>query len=265
MKSFKHKKTGDIAKFIAGNIYFIEKDQIQIHKKFVEDSCDWEEIIEKEYEILEFKDKYNKFYKLADGTFTINTTFSYAEESLLQRKYIYINRIKRVSDDEILTIGDKVKLNNGNYYGSIIKEFRFYTNGETGHLMKHRNKTFLKVGIQSFHSSEPTFFYLSDIVKLKCLFTTEEGKDIYKGDTSYGVRKTDYEIVKIKHTDTTYISNLFKEFSTLELAEEFVILNKPCFRINDIISALSLNSNPTYWTEESAVKKLKEKIKWIAK
>lgn len=122
MKSFKHKKTGAIAKQIENlDTYCIESNKIYLDKAFIEDSCDWEEIIEKEYEILEFKDKYNKFYKLADGTFTVNTTFSYTEESLLQRKYIYINRIKRVSDamfplifdsyEEALEIGLQKALN----------------------------------------------------------------------------------------------------------------------------------------------------------
>ncbi|HMT02295.1 MAG TPA: hypothetical protein PKD00_03145 [Burkholderiales bacterium] len=63
--------------------------------------------------------------------------------------------------------------------------------------------------------------------KKEVLFVTEDGVNIYKGDTSYGVRKRDLKMISMTHCDTVYVSDNFIEFSTKELAQEYIDKHKP--------------------------------------
>ena len=87
------------------------------------------------------------------------------------------------------------------------------------------------------------------------LFTTEDGVDIYEGDTSYGVRKTDFQIIPVTHHNSMYVYKNFLEFSTKEKAEEYVLMNKPCLSINNVIDVLK---KPGY---SGLVELLKELVK----
>ena len=66
----------------------------------------------------------------------------------------------------------------------------------------------------------------------KVLFTTEDGVDIFKGDYFW------YSDGKIFDKGKAIDSNIrlyLKYFSTKEAAEEYIIMNKPCLSINDIL------------------------------
>jgi hypothetical protein len=66
------------------------------------------------------------------------------------------------------------------------------------------------------------------------LFTTEDGKHIYEGDDYWFIR----------HDDTIGTANSSRPplpkgkatFSTEAVAKEYVLMNKPCLSVNDIIS-----------------------------
>lgn len=198
----------------------------------------WQKMVQKDYEILSLKQKdcnilYEKPFKIfSNALICFENGFSSLE----------IHSIKRLSDGEIFTIGDACHLNNGNYYKSELKEFKFFTNGEHGHLEKHRNNTFLKVGIQSCHSDKPTFFYLESIVKAKeVLFKTEDGVGIYVNQYSYGVHLPtmkftgDYIWRYKEHFSSSSLSKDVKYFSTEEKAKEYILMNKSCLSINDVL------------------------------
>lgn len=74
------------------------------------------------------------------------------------------------------------------------------------------------------------------------MFTTEDGVDIMKGDKVYFTcEKYSYNVVNIfdpEHDCALYscaLNRTYKTFSTKEAAEEYIILNKPCLSINDIL------------------------------
>jgi hypothetical protein len=92
--------------------------------------------------------------------------------------------------------------------------------------------------------------FLNNVEKVKQpLFTTEDGVDIFKGDKTYyvfndltpecnsgfkckwKVRGGFYQNYQVNQGNEYY-----KVFSTKEKAEEYILLNKPCLSINDILS-----------------------------
>jgi hypothetical protein len=78
------------------------------------------------------------------------------------------------------------------------------------------------------------------------LFTTEDGVDIYEGDTYFGCGKwpdgspsgcIKDSVATDTRLDRKYGWNkTFKCFSTKEAAEEYVLMNKPVLSLNDLLS-----------------------------
>lgn len=86
----------------------------------------------------------------------------------------------------------------------------------------------------------PKVFWASEIAEefkksklRKPLFTTEDGVDIYEGQKVIGVDKS---IVYEFTTATDGINtSVGKFFSTREKADEYILVNKPLFSINEIL------------------------------
>lgn len=88
------------------------------------------------------------------------------------------------------------------------------------------------------------------------LLTTEDGVDIYEGDEYFSIdpergswlirRRIDPEVYRNKPSR--------KYFSTRHKAREWVILNKPCLSINEIIDEIPTNP-------EGFISRLKELVK----
>lgn len=177
---------------------------IETHGGFILNQPEfWEKVVEKDYEILSLIE--DKFIYLCD---------KYSKDyihQLFNTIGVNIHSVKRLSDGEIFTIGDYVEI------------------------IKSTNPCCEKGTIEDFN------FWLYNINNLKKvkqkLFTTEDGVDIYEDDYSYGVHNSKFDIVKIKHTSTVYVGDNFIEFSTKEKAEEYVLMNKPCLSINNVINA----------------------------
>ena len=86
-------------------------------------------------------------------------------------------------------------------------------------------------------------FWEEVIEKVKIpLFTTEDGVNIFKDDTFYYVKFTQYnmtvgkpfEIVRGDYLSFEYEPQYEKYFSTKEKAEEYILLNKPCLSYGDV-------------------------------
>jgi hypothetical protein len=112
MKKFKHIPTGEIFNHKLGYLMKEDETEFKIPLRMTKNSKDWEEIIEKDYEILSFKHKYgnlytklglkgDNYYLIPDKLYTIDQLFSQSET--------YINCVKRLSDGETFTIGDKIE------------------------------------------------------------------------------------------------------------------------------------------------------------
>lgn len=63
----------------------------------------------KEYEILQFSDGYNIFYKNKDKTYSINPQHKYTETELKHRRDVKIKKIRRLSDNQEFELGQLVQ------------------------------------------------------------------------------------------------------------------------------------------------------------
>ena len=184
----------------------------------------WEEVIEKDYEILSIFGNENIPIKKSD--FINNGWNIFLNNNLNGAK---IHSVKRLSDGEIFTIGDK-------YKSDIINEIK---------TIESIDLSFDKIMIR------PTgygFSELKNIIKLKKpLFTTEDGVDMFENVIVYAVRP-DYTLwcPKVTYNFIGNIINDYKIFSTEKAAEEYILMNKPCLSLNDIEKAwfMSVDSGP---------------------
>ena len=213
-------KPGTIAKLdkIDYVYYYFEKDSYTgIGSSIIENNPEfWEKVVEKDYEILSFKIPGNAhwFANLQHNGMYGGWSEDHALNQLSKGIWS-IHSVKRLSDSEVFTVGDNTK------YGCI-DEFYIKNN----HLLA---TTVL----------ESSGKYLKDLQKTKQpLFKTEDGKEIYEGDNTFGIDEK-YQFLKFngwvwKKNESP--NKLHKHFSTKEKAEEYIIMNKPCLSINDVLS-----------------------------
>lgn len=128
-----------------------------------------------------------------------------------------IHSVKRLSDGEVFTVGDMV---------------------ETAVLTKPGVITSISLmfGTKMCLTVDSITSHISNFQKVKKpLFTTEDGVEIFEGDTIYGINN---DWVVFSHYND--LQNKIKIwgvkpiFSTKEKAEEYVLLNKPCLSLNDV-------------------------------
>jgi hypothetical protein len=236
-KKFKHKKTGEIATYQDGVLKssgFCVEIGVEPSSQF------WEVISEKDFEIVlwSFGNEDRFKTKNPDGTAI---------------KY-NIHSVKRLSDGEIFTIGDKIT--GKSKYNCIINSIEL--NPNCSQIMFNRLDEGIDL-INAKHIKQP-------------LFTTEDGKEIFEGDYYHLVyfekgivglpKGTDLFTVSKAHKaeplgkDETWSTNC-KFFSKKEKAEEYIILNKPCLSINDL---LKIKNNIGYFGN-TLIEKSKELVK----
>lgn len=216
-----------------GNRFIVMLDVLQQYKEF------WEEVVEKDYEILSFQ--------LKDRLYTLNNKQSniycsgHIGDCICLSHYkqddYQIHSIKRLSDGEIFTIGDNTK------YGCIDK---FYIK---------RDYLLATTVLESFGR------HLNHLEKIKQpLFKTEDGVDIYEGNYYYNINcLINQSRIKAtpSHTKTFNTINHNKCFSTKEKAEEYILMNKPCLSLNDIHNKLTLDYYNLEWIKELVKQKIK--------
>jgi len=189
-----------------------------------------EKIIEKDYEILSFNitnPNKTKTNTLLIKHSTLKDYFCFQNEQgpyfnldeILNKSHIFkIHSIKRLSDGEIFTIGDKL---NKSYISSILLQ---------------QDIIWLMCQGNSINSK------LNNAIKVKQpLFTTEDGVDIFEGDNCWIVSKEyNYQFAqyKINNIDIFYIPNKNRYFSTKEKAEEYILLNKPVLSLTEILKII---------------------------
>lgn len=198
------------------NTYSIEDhDSANFQLKNPEDYPEfWEEVIEKDYEILSYignKSKNIFYLNPPNGKIKYNIL---NKELMNNNKYYDIHSIKRLSDNEKFNIGDNL---------------------ETGTIQSiHICNIYNTITFGVSKDDEDT--WLEDAKKVKePLFTTEDGVEIFEGGKCFSVDldtfKLEIEYNPCKNQDFDY----WKYFSTKKAAEEYVILNKPCLNINDLL------------------------------
>lgn len=213
-----------------GLIYYEDNLDNIFKKEIVENYPEfWEEVKLKDYEILSFvntegnvlkkdskinvlkKDSQINVFCKSDGKIPF-----YSEIELLCNPNIKIHSIKRLSDGEVFTVGDKV--NNPNFPTWLIKEFIVEINNIV---------VVSKCGSRCYN--------FNNLEKSKeVLFKTEDGVDIYEGDIYYCVNSSFKLSEWIAYKDT--IQEWVNNFSKKEKAEEYILRNKPFFSLNDYYS-----------------------------
>jgi hypothetical protein len=182
----------------------------------------WEEVIEKDYEILSLQDINNShvgnIIKFENGIAFGDKPYPVEIELALKNwvnkfKNYVIHSIKRLSDGEVFTIGDKVLPG-----GNIIK-FELVEN-----TIMYRTSSNAGAGLNVM------------MKRKQPLFTTEDSIDIFENDTFYIVHNTNWNNIQcIAQKNATFSIDSTKKFSTKGKAEEYILMNKPCLSLNEII------------------------------
>jgi len=190
-----------------------------------------QKVIEKDYEILKFI--------LPNSKITYVKNARNSLEFMLNNFNTYkIHSVKRLSDGEVFTIGDKCK--NG-----IITSFKQVNSG---------------CPLSALYNNGCQHDYIQHLLKIKQpLFTTEDGVDIFdlKKDIIYFVpKKTLSNIFNNQSLGTfCYEPEIEYYFSTKEKAEEYILMNKPCLSFSNIYDNLKVKDR------EFVLKFIKSKIK----
>ena len=112
---------------------------------------------------------------------------------------------------------------------------------------------------------EPTPIQQSRILKYcekvkEALFITEDGVEIFTNQLFYHV-DSNWSINTGKTTDNFIKLKGYKEFSTKKAAEDWIINNKPCLSINDIINSnISIDVNNYNYYKNELIKLTKSKL-----
>jgi len=179
------------------------------HPKGAVSKCDysnypefWEKVEELDYEIMNYRD-YN------------------GNISDYQKSGSAINSVKRLSDGEVFTIGDEIRLNN---YGTMIIEKMTLTDSNSR----------IKQGV--WFNYEGGSCHSDIAVKIKTpLFTTEDGVAIFEGDDFSVVQLKTFQIInECKYPLTNPLN--WACFSSEEKAQEYVLLNKPMLSLQDLLN-----------------------------
>lgn len=219
----------------------------------------WEEVVEKDYEILSIFYNNNLFDIIKYSDFNSQkqywskVTGTWIHETIHGRK---INSIKRLSDEEVFTVGDKIigtmsideNLKFGPGY-TFIKSFRFINN------MLYAD---ISTGVLNIDKS---FSNIKKYIEKQPLFKTEDGVDIFEGDTIYVPQTASkWEISSYRVYSISKYTKA-KVFSTKEKAEEWVIMNKPCLSLREVLDLYNSDGYiSSIYKDNELIKKVKQKL-----
>jgi hypothetical protein len=160
----------------------------------------WELVVEKDYEILSLVASEKNPQHKKGSKFLHNKDYKF--KNMHPTEFWDIYSVKRISDNKIFTIGD--------FYEDLIIE-----------------KMFMSVAGDILTTYKPKI--------KKPLFTTEDGVDIFEGDTYYKVVNESFQLLIMERASKGE-SLRSKVFSTKEKAEEYILLNKPVLSLKDVAS-----------------------------
>lgn len=146
-----------------------------------------------------------------------------------------IHSIKRLSDDEVFTIGDQVQFSQ--YYKGKILGIKT-SEKNAGRLCFSTNNPHIIGG----------WFNVNDIKKIKpVLYRTEDGVDIHLGDETWGLHKNSFYLSPkpTKNNNPNWVQvgePAHWVFSTEEAAKEYQLRYAPCLSLDDIRRAIYLSA-----------------------
>lgn len=202
----------------------------------------WEEIVEKEYEILSFRFNKDSAYpgNIWDvdhrGLFGVVGDMHWCSlKSMLDfNNNKEIHSIKRLSDGEIFTVGDKINfISLVQYKDWKINEihFGFKDNERIYFDLSKNGDTYQGLSLEKAEKAKQP------------LFRTEDGVDVFHGDIYYRVTNTSKDVFsKPLKCDASefngYPNNKYPKtqikYKCLKAAEEYILMNKPCLSLYDL-------------------------------
>lgn len=196
----------------------------------------WGKVEEKDYEILSFKHTCFGFIITPDieydGTNPDTNFIGAWNRFKIGATDIKIHSIKRLSDGEVFTVGDEIKTR---FDGSFCVIYSF----------KIKDDKLIIDCTHSYLAAMRKMDLLPNIEKVKQpLFITEDGVEIFDGDTIWGISLYDYSTFSgvVRCGNNWHIETWrYGKFSTKEAAEKWIDENKPKYskkQINHSINEL---------------------------
>ena len=207
--------------------YVLHEEGWCVPKTHFQDHKFWEKV--GDYEITHFIEgntivelRSDGYYHYPEVRKNISTL---TKESALEGNYWKIHSVRRFSDGEVFTIGDRVKYEGSCTYDSFIID-EIIVRRDDKVILRNKEHTICEL--------------LNTVERVKKLFTTEDGMDIYEGDVCYSV--VAWCPFKHRFTKTSHPSMIAsdkkKYFSTEEKTWEWIKENKPKYSKKDIEDAL---------------------------
>jgi hypothetical protein len=186
----------------------------------------WEEVIEKDYEILSFisispSTNFQVSKRQSNGKHKWDSDInSVSEQELLSNENYIIHSVKRLLDNEIFTIRDKIMITENITRIKTIK-------------LHHNNLYIYDNANQSSN--------LKHITKVNFLFKTKDGFKIKKNDKYYALYSNFNYLHQIAINNYEY-DNAHLRFAKENNLKEYILTNKICLSINDIKSCINETS-----------------------
>lgn len=237
----------------------------------------WQEIVEKEYEILSFIVNQSKgvlvvgdIVTKSDNGFKGISSHNRgliagdSENDFLQKDHWSIHSVKRLSDGEVFTVGDIFNPKYSDFYTYTLTNIKIINN--TFRVSGEHKKDNNLIRVMGNYP-------LEDIVKSKQpLFTTEDGVEIFEGDDYYELiipgfhnKECVWNILpNVGRSNLIYDQEGNKKhfrlwFSTEKEAQEYIIMNKPCLSINDLLK-LDYNASIETYSYQKIKQLAKQKV-----
>jgi hypothetical protein len=214
----------------------------------------------KEWEIECFKyvaDNSTFLNRNEDGSFGIYRADM--DDLLLGNSHV-IHAVRRIKDNEVFCVGDRVKII-ASSVSAPITEFRL-VDGQLKAWGDDNNTShsFGGYSINRFDKAKPI------------LFTTEDGVHVYPMQYFHMVDERNWTISERCEADTFCTIEELKYFSSKEKAEEYVLMNKPTLSVSDVCNLITTSqfhnrkhdrADEDYWVVYSST--LIDKLKQLAK
>jgi hypothetical protein len=245
-----HALTGYNHENISENPY----DENHIHFRSVRKAVKWIEEHEKkpkpDFEILSFKKVDQIYTKGTKNWYTWRGATVNINDALEDDSW-HIHSVRRLSDGELFTVGDAIHIPASvNKRIHRITKFQLGTNGE--------------IAVDTDNVSGYKFSVINSVsYKKQKLFTTEDGIDIYEKDNYYYYNTDDPDTNDpysdwAEDRENRRIWTKFKTFSSKKVAQQYILMNKPCLSIQDILKCSAIEEydleDLKFWVQTKKLK-----------
>lgn len=267
MKKFKNKNTGEVVSQY-NDTHFQDSSNTLVHKRFIINSCDWEEVKEDSYKILSFIYDNGEIVTLREkGTYIINSASDSDFPGFSLKKQLKdcckIHSVKRLIDGEIFTVGDEVTWGVDKESNFKVKIKSFYIKNEKLEL-KYSNNTYNGIYIcaPNFRKIEYPLSY-DDLKNGEYYVTTYPNQGIYIFKQGYKLWRNNSDRIHTSCDGRFVPSNGFNKFR--KATKEEIKVLAPLFTTEDGVEIFEgstyyiVNTTPHLWSlfEQTAKERTK--------